>query len=137
MKQVDKRIDVLPTLSKCEDFEEWKCDVEIWQAVTESEEKKRGPVLYRSLEGQAKKACSNIAVKDICGKDGFKLVMQKLENVFAKNAEQMAFEDCKKIGTFKHSPGMSIVEYITEFERLYNRIQVHDHDMKYADEEIC
>ena len=86
-KKVDKRIDVLSTLSKCEDFEEWKCDIEIWQAVTEFEETKQGPVLYRSLEGQVKKACSNIAVKDICDKDGFKLIIQKLENVFAKDAE--------------------------------------------------
>ena len=38
---------------------------------------------------------------------------------------QMKFE------TFKRSPEISIVEYITEFERLYNIIQVHD--MKYAD----
>ena len=119
-KKIDKRIDVLPTLSRCEDFEEWKRDVEIWRVVTELEEKKQGPVLvlYRSFEGQAKKACSNIAVKDLCDKDGFNLIMQKLENVFAKDAEQMAFEDCMKFETFKHSPEMSIVEYITEFERL-------------------
>ena len=77
------------------------------------------------------KACSNIAVKDICDKDGFKLIMQKLENVFAKDAEQMAFEYCMKFETFKHSPETFIVEYITEFERLCNRIQVHD--TKYAD----
>ena len=57
--------------------------------------------------------------------------MQKLEDVFAKDAEQMAFEDCMKFETFKCSPEMSIVEYITEFERLYNRIQVPD--MKYVD----
>ena len=130
-KKIVKGTDVLPTLSRCKDFEEWKRDVEIWQAVTELEEKKQGPVLYRSLEGQAKKVCSNIAVKDICDKDGFNLMMQKLENVFAKDADQMAFEDCMKFETFKCSPEMSIVEYITEFERLYNRIQIHD--MKYAD----
>ena len=130
-KKVDKRIDGLPTVSKCEDLEEWKHDVKLWQAVTESDEEKQGPVLYRSLEGQAKKACNNIAVKDICNKDGFKLIMWKLENVFAKDAEQMAFEDCMKFETFKHSPEMFVVEYITEFKRLYNGIQVHD--MKYAD----
>ena len=73
---------------------------------------------------------SDIAVKDIRDKDGFKLIMQKLENVFAKDAEQMSFEDCMKFKTFKRSPEMSIAEYITEFERLYNRIRVHD--MKYA-----
>ena len=42
--------------------------------------------------------------------------MQKLENVVAKDAEQMAFEDCTKFETFKRSQEMFIVEYITEFE---------------------
>ena len=130
-KKVDKIFDVLPTLSRCEDFELWKRDVEIWQAVIELEEKKQEPVLYRSLERQDKKACRNIAVKDICDKDGFKLIMKKLENVFAKHAEQMTFEDCMKFETFKCSPEMSFLKYLTEFERLYYRIQVHD--MKYAD----
>ena len=55
--------------------------------------------------------------------------MQTLENVFARDAEQMAFEDCMNFETFKCPPEMSTVEYITEFERLYNRI----HDTKYAD----
>ena len=40
-KKIDKRIDVLPTLSRCEDFEEWKFDVKIWQAVTELEERNK------------------------------------------------------------------------------------------------
>ena len=40
-KKIDKRIDVLPTLPKCEDFEEWKRDVEIWQAVTELEKRNK------------------------------------------------------------------------------------------------
>ena len=71
VKKIDKIIDVLPNLSKCEDFEEWKRDVKIWQAATELKEKEKEPLLYRSLEEQAKKACSNIAVKDICDKDGW------------------------------------------------------------------
>ena len=43
----------------------------------------------------------------------------------------MAFEECMQLETFKYSPEMSVVEYVTEFERLYNRVQAHD--MKYAD----
>ena len=35
--------------------------------------------------------------------------MQKLENAFAKIAEQMAFEDRMKFETFKRSPEMSVV----------------------------
>ena len=131
MAKADKRIDSLPTLGKSEDFEDWKRDIEIWKAITSVEKKKQGPILYRSLEGQAKKACSNIKVEDICGDNGYELIMDKLEKVFAKDNEQKAFEDCRKFEIFKRPPEMTIVEYITEFERLYDKIQVHN--MKYAD----
>ncbi len=131
MAKADKRIDSLPTLGKSEDFEEWKRDIEIWKAITSVEKKKQGPILYRSLEGQAKKACSGLKVEDICGDNGYQLIMDKLEKVFAKDNEQKAFEDCRKFEIFKRPTEMSIVEYITEFERLYDKIQVHD--MKYAD----
>ena len=131
MSKSDKRIDSLPILMNAEDFEEWKRDITIWKAITTVENKKQGPVLYRSLDGQAKKACSNIKVEDICGDEGYELIMAKLEEVFAKDNEQRLYEDCRDFETFKRTPEMKIGEYITEFERLYEKIKVND--MKYAD----
>ena len=127
----DKRIDSLPILSKPEEFEDWKRDIEIWKAITSVDVTKQGPILYRSLEGQAKKACSNIPVGDICGDQGYTLLIKKLTEIFSKDNEQKAFEDCRTFEIFKRPPEMSIVEYITEFERLYDRLKVHD--MNYAD----
>ena len=45
MAKADKRIDSLPVLSKAEDFDEWKRDIEIWKAITTIEEAKQGPCL--------------------------------------------------------------------------------------------
>ena len=123
MSKVDKRFDSLPTLTKAEDFEEWKRDVLIWKEITSIEASKQGPVLYRSLDGQAKKVCSNIKVEDICGADGYTLIMAKLEEVFAKDKEQELFNICREFETFKRKPEMSINEYINEFERLYGKIK--------------
>ena len=131
MAKADNRIDSLPILTKEEHFEEWKRDITIWKAITSIDKSKQGPVLYRSLAGQAKKSCSNIKIEDICSANGYDLIMNKLEEVFAKDNEQKAFEYCREFETFKRAPEMKIVEYITEFERLYDKIQVHD--MKYAD----
>ena len=75
--KADKRIDSLPILANSEDFEEWKRDIQIWNAVTEVDKKKQGPILYRSLEGQAKKACSSIKVEEICAEDGYIKIMDK------------------------------------------------------------
>ena len=35
-----------PALSGCEDFEHWLQEIEIWQCVTELENKKPGPAIY-------------------------------------------------------------------------------------------
>ncbi len=131
MAKSDKRIDSLPILSNPDEFEEWKRDIAIWKAVTTVEKKTQGPILYRSLEGQAKKACSNIKIEDICSDRGYDLIIEKLTQVFAKDNEQKAFEDCRKFEIFQRSSDMNIVQYITEFERLYDKLQIHD--MKYAD----
>ena len=65
------------------------------------------------------------------GDDGYNVIMEKLKLVFAKDNEQKAFEECRKFEVFKRPSEMNIGEYITEFERLYDMVQVHD--MKYAD----
>ena len=131
MAKADKRFDSLPTLTKADDFDDWKRDILIWKAITTIEDVKQGPVLYRSLDGQAKKACSNIKVEDICGAQGYKLIMDRLEEVFAKDKEQELFNSCRAFETFQRTPEMSINEYISEFERLYGKLT--SEDLKYPD----
>ena len=130
MSKTDKRFDSLPVLSKSEEFEDWKRDVEIWKAITAIEEEKQGPFLYRSLDGQAKKACCNIKITEICSKDGYKLIMDKLKEVFEKDQEQDLFEKCRQFETYKRTTE-SITEYVAEFERLHERIT--GEEMKYPD----
>ena len=130
MAKADKRFDSLPILDKAEDFEEWKRDVTIWKAITSIEDAKQGPVLYRSLEGQAKKACCNIKVEEICSANGYKLIMDKLAEVFEKDQEQELFNRCREFETYKRT-NESIGQYVSEFERLHERI--NGDDMKYPD----
>ena len=130
MAKADKRIDSLPVLSKAEDFEEWKRDIEIWKVITTIEEEKQGPCLYRSLDGQAKKACCNIKIADICSAEGYQLIMDKLSEVFEKDQEQDLFEKCRQFETYKRT-SESISEYVAEFERLHDRIT--GEEMKYPD----
>ena len=131
MAKADKRFDSLPTLTRAEDFEEWKRDILIWKEITSIPAAKQGPVVYRSLEGQAKKVCSNIKVEEICGTQGYTLIMTKLEEVFAKDKEQELFNVCREFETFKRKPDMGINEYITEFERLYGKL--NSNNMTYPD----
>ena len=127
----DKRVDSVPVLNSAEQFEEWKRDIQVWQAITNIKQAKHGPILYRALEGQAKKACSGLPIEEICGQDGVRLILDKLETVFAKDSEQIAFEDCSRFENFFRPDSMSISEYINEFERLYDKLKTHK--MSYAD----
>ena len=53
--------------------------------------------------------------------------MERLKLVFATDNEQKLLKSVENL----KSSEMNIGEYITEFERLYDMVQVHD--MKYAD----
>ena len=96
-----ERVDLPPALKNGTNYQEWLRDVEIWQCVTNLPEKKQGPALYRALQGHAKATCSSIAVKDLCEKDGMKILIEKLDKLFAKDKEQLMFEATKKFETFK------------------------------------
>ena len=121
-----KRQDIPPSLKNSADFEEWMRDVKIWQHVTDLDRKKQGPVLYRSLEGQAKKACSNLAIEELCGDEGVVLLTNKLKELFAKDEDQLTFEAIKKFENFKRTTSMSVTDYLAEFERLKDGIEKYD-----------
>ena len=124
-----KRQDIPPSLKNSADFEEWMRDVKIWQHVTNLDRKKQGPVLYRSLEGQAKKACSNLAIEELCGDEGVVLLTNKLKELFAKDEDQLTFEAIKKFENFKRTTSMSVTDYLAEFERLKDGIEKYDVNM--------
>ena len=104
-----ERVDLPPTLKNGTNYQEWLRDVEIWQCVTNLPEKKQGPALYRALQGHAKATCSSIAVKDLCEKDGMKILIEKLDKLFAKDKEQL-----RRQGGVRGQKNMSIL-----FERFH------------------
>ena len=77
-----------PSLKNNAEFEKWIRDVKIWQHVTDLDKEKQGPVLW-SLEEQAKKAWSNLAIEELCGDEGVVLLTNKLKELFAKDEDQL------------------------------------------------
>ena len=41
-----------------DDFNSWLHEIEVWKCVTDLDKKKQGPMIYLSLEGQARRLCS-------------------------------------------------------------------------------
>ena len=86
----DRRIPP-PPLKDGDDFEEWEREIQIWQLVTAIPEAKQGASIYLSLEGKARECCKTIPVAQLQGPDGVTVLIAKLRNLYAKDAEETAF----------------------------------------------
>ena len=54
--------------------------------------------------------------------DGADILLRKLKSLFAKDVNHAAFIAYDKFEMFKGPANMNIVDFINEFERLYNNI---------------
>ena len=112
---------VLPKLSSIDDFEDWLHETEIQQCLTDLDKKKQGPAIYLFLDENVRKTCCDIKIKDL-NSDGADILLRKLKSLFAKDVNHAAFIAYDKFEMFKGPANMNIVDFINEFERLYNNI---------------
>ena len=61
--------------------------------------------------------------------DGVDILLCKLKSLFAKDINQAAFIAYDKSEMFKRPANMNIVDFINEFERLYNNIKKYDMEL--------
>ena len=124
-----RKLFVPPNLRSIEEFEDWLHETEIWQCLTDLEKDKQGPVIYLSLDEKIRKTCSDIKVKDLNSDDGVDILINKLKSLFAKDSNQAAYLAYDKFETFKRPIDMNIVDFINEFERLYNNIKKYEMEL--------
>ena len=120
---------VPPKLSSIYDFEDWLGETEIWQYLTDLDKKKQGPAIYLSFDENIRKTCCDIKVKDLNGDDGVDILLCKLKSPFAKDISQATIIAYDKFEIFKRPANMNIVDFMDEFERLYNNIKKHDMEL--------
>ena len=111
---------VPPKLSSIDGFEDWLHETEMWQCLTDLDKKKQGLAIYLFLDENIRKTCCDIMVKDLNSDDGADILLCKLKSMFAKDINQAAFIAYDKFEMFKRPANMNIVDFINEFERLYN-----------------
>ena len=87
--------------------------------------KKQGSAIYLFLDEDIRKTC-DIKVKDLNSYDGVNFLLCKLKSLFAKDINQVAIIAYDKFEMFKRPANINIVDFINEFERLYNNIKKHD-----------
>ena len=121
-----KKICSPPILEQIEEIEEWLREIEIWQCVTDLEEKKQGPVVYLSLPDKMRKTCNDISVANLNKEKGLKVLIAKIKSLYAKDRNALAFMAYDRFESFKRPDDMSIIDYINEFENPNNRIGKYD-----------
>ena len=121
-----KKIYSPPVLDKIDEIEDWLREIEIWQCVTDIEEKKQGPVMYLSLPDKIRKSCNDISVSDLNKDNGLNTLITKIKTLYAKDINALAYMAYDQFENFKRPDEMTIVDYINEFERLNNKIRQFD-----------
>ena len=89
-----------PKLDDGDDYDEWAREIDIWRIVTDVSEEKQGAAIYLSLEGKARQCCKSIEVAKLKGKDGVKILLDKLKDLYAKDSEQLAFQAYEEFESF-------------------------------------
>ena len=121
-----KKIYSPPVFDKIDEIEDWLREIEIWQCVTDIEEKKQGPVMYLSLPDKIRKSCNDISVSDLNKDNGLNTLITKIKTLYAKDINALAYMAYDQFENFKRPDEMTIVDYINEFERLNNKIRQFD-----------
>ena len=120
---------VPPKVSSIDHFKDCLHETEIWQCLADLDKKKQGPEIYLSLDENIRKTCCDVKVKDLNSDDGVDILLCKLNSLFAKDINQAAFIAYDKFEMFKRTANMNIVDFVNEFERLYNNIKKSDMEL--------
>ena len=121
-----RKLFVPPTSSCIEEFEGWHHETETWQGLNDLEKDKQGPAIYLSLNEKIRKMCSDIKVKDLNSEDGMDILIKTLKSLFSKVTNQAAYFAYNKFELFKRPVDLNIVDFINEFERLYNNMEQYE-----------
>ena len=110
-----------PSWSKCESYEDWLLEIDIWQCFTKEDELKQGLAIFLSLEGKVHQAVENIDPALIKSKDGVKEIIKVLDTLYKRDEVELGFETYDTSEQFRCPADMSTSDYINKFESLLNK----------------
>lgn len=117
---------VPPVFTTQKPYSRWIDEIKAWQALTDLDIKKRGIAIALSLpeEGQNSvrdKVFSELSVDVLNADDGVDKLIQFMDTIFKKDELSEAYEAYTEFDRFRRSKVSSMEDYVTEFEKLYNK----------------
>ncbi|XP_062409954.1 uncharacterized protein LOC134100639 [Sardina pilchardus] len=117
-----KNYKVPPLFDEKKSYESWKNEVEIWKLVTELDKNKQALAVALSLSGRARNAALEIAAADLNKDNGLTTLLHKLDTVFLKEEKDRQYDAYTEFDNIKRETNVSMLDYIIEFERIYNKM---------------
>ena len=81
------------------------------------------------MPGNICQACVDISVSSLNSDNGLVILLGKIKNLYAKGIPSLTYMAYDKFETFSRPVDMIILDYLNEFEQLYNQIQCYDMDL--------
>lgn len=85
------------------------------------EVKQQKPAVYLILPCNVHQAYIDISVSRLNNENGLSILFIKIKSLYPKGIHYLAYTTHDKFQTCHHPVEMSIVDYLNEFEQLYNK----------------
>ena len=117
----------VPVMRKGQLYQDWKKELQIWQAANEElgvKAKVQACVLFESLDGIPRETVlSELDVSDISTDDGVENIINTLDNYFMGNELQNAYNSIDNLFNYKRDKSWSVENFIVEFQLRVNKVK--------------
>ena len=114
-----------PALSKCKTYDDWLKLVRVWKMFTDLPIARQGPAIVLSLEGEAQDAVLELDESTFAAENGVDLIIARLDKLYKRDSTITKFQALESFQTFRRSSNMSILAFLNEFDKRYNKIKTH------------
>ena len=114
-----------PKFSAETSYENWVKELKLWALCSKVEKNEQGPAVALTLEGRAKAAVLEMEIEELNAEDGLPKLIAKLDGLFLKDENQRVYAAYEEFETYSRPADMSIDDFISDFERLYNKVKAY------------
>lgn len=108
-------------------YDNWKKEIGIWEFQSNLEKSKKGGALFLSLEGKARQTVlAEVEVDAINCDDGVTNILGALDRFYKKDESKSAFSAFDDFIKYRRDPGMSLKDYLIEFNLKCHKIENFD-----------
>ncbi|CAG2236725.1 unnamed protein product [Mytilus edulis] len=117
---------VPPVFTEQKPYSRWIDEIKAWKALTDLDKKKMGIAIALSLPEEGlnsirDKVFSDLSLEALNADDGVDKLIEFMDKIFKKDELSEAYEAYSEFDRFRRSKVSSMEEYVTEFEKLYNK----------------